>query len=73
MDEGLMTTEQVAEYLGIAVSTLQLYRAMGTGPRYVKILRRLVRYRKSVIDEWLADQEIPCKLVPISAPNPYSA
>ncbi len=53
----LMTTKQVSEYLGIAISTLLLYRAMGTGPRYIKILKRLVRYEKEDVDAWLAEQK----------------
>jgi excisionase family DNA binding protein len=52
-----MTTKQVAEYLGLGVSTLLLYRASGTGPRYVKILKRLVRYEKRDVDAWLAEHK----------------
>lgn len=37
------TTEELAKYLGIAKSTLLLYRSEGTGPDYIKI-GRLVRY-----------------------------
>jgi len=58
MDEQLMTTKEVSAYIGVAVSTLLLYRAMGTGPRYIKILRRLVRYYKSDVDAWLTAQKI---------------
>ena len=57
MTDKLMTTKQVAEYLGLGVSTLLLYRASGTGPRYVKILKRLVRYEKRDVDAWLAEQK----------------
>jgi predicted DNA-binding transcriptional regulator AlpA len=56
-DEKLMTTKQVSEYIGIAVSTLLLYRAMGTGPKYIKILQRLVRYEKRDVDTWLSEQK----------------
>jgi predicted DNA-binding transcriptional regulator AlpA len=57
MTEQLMTTKEVCAYLNMAESTLLLYRALGTGPRYIKILRRLVRYRRSDIDAWLVAQE----------------
>lgn len=57
MTEQLMTTKEVATYLGVAVSTLLLYRATGEGPAYIKILRRLVRYRKSDVDNWLENQK----------------
>ncbi len=48
----LMNTKQLAEYLGIAVSTILQYRADGTGPQYIK-LGHLVRYRQSDVDAWL--------------------
>ena len=48
----LMTTKQLAEYLGIAVSTILQYRATGTGPNYIK-LGHLVRYRQKDVDLWL--------------------
>ena len=57
MTERLMTTKEVSAYIGVAVSTLLLYRAMGTGPKYIKILRRLVRYSKSDVDAWLEAQK----------------
>lgn len=60
MNDELMTTKEVAAYLGVAVSTLLLYRAMGTGPAYIK-MRRLVRYRKSEVDAWLDEQNIAKK------------
>lgn len=57
MTENLMTTKQVSTYIGIAVSTLILYRATGEGPKYIKILRRLVRYRRADVDAWLDAQK----------------
>lgn len=60
MTEQLMTTKEVAAYLGMAVSTLLLYRATGEGPTYIKILRRLVRYRKADVDSWLEMQKKQC-------------
>jgi len=50
--EHLLNTKEVAEYLGLAVSTILQYRVDGNGPIYFK-LGHLVRYRKSDVDEWL--------------------
>jgi predicted DNA-binding transcriptional regulator AlpA len=61
-NDELMTTVQVAKYLGIAVSTLTMYRTMGAGPQYIKVLRRLVRYRRHDVDLWLTAQEIAPKI-----------
>jgi excisionase family DNA binding protein len=52
----LLDTKALAEYLGVAVSTLRQYRLDGKGPAYIKI-GHLVRYRKSDIEEWLISQE----------------
>ncbi len=52
----LMSTAAVSEYLGIAESTLALYRVMGTGPKFIKVLNRMVRYRRRDVEEWLDAQ-----------------
>jgi predicted DNA-binding transcriptional regulator AlpA len=52
----LMTAAAVSEYLSIAESTLALYRMAGTGPKFIKVLDRMVRYRRRDVDEWLDAQ-----------------
>lgn len=49
----LLTTKELAKYLGIGESTLLQYRFDGTGPAYIK-LGHLVRYRTSDVEAWLA-------------------
>ncbi|HEV2567861.1 helix-turn-helix domain-containing protein [Sphingomonas sp.] len=39
-----LTTEQAARALNVSVRTLQNYRVLGTGPSYVEIGPRIVRY-----------------------------
>ena len=55
--ENLMYTNERAEYLGIAVSTIVDYRLKGIGPVYVKI-GHLVRYRKADVDNWVANKAV---------------
>lgn len=55
--EKLMNTNELAEYLGIAVSTIVDYRLKGIGPVYVKI-DHLVRYRKADVDNWVANKAV---------------
>lgn len=55
--EKLMNTNELAEYLGIAVSTIVDYRLKGIGPVYVKI-GHLVRYRKVDVDNWVANKAV---------------
>ena len=40
----IFTTEELSEYIGIAVHTLALYRLYGNGPKYLK-LGRVIRYK----------------------------
>lgn len=54
----LMSQEQVAEYLGVALQTLANWRTMNKGPRYTKI-GGAVQYRKVELIEWLESQTRP--------------
>lgn len=48
----VQTTTQAANYLGVSKQRLEIWRHQGKGPRFIK-LARMVRYRKSDIDEFL--------------------
>lgn len=56
MNEKLMTTKELADYLGVACSTLIQYRKDGTGPVYIK-LGHLVRYKKMDVDIWVEEKK----------------
>lgn len=51
----LLDTAQAAEYLRVQVQTLANWRVEGRGPAFVRV-GRLIRYRLSAIDAWLAKQ-----------------
>jgi len=51
----LLTTKELAKYLGIAPYTLHQYRTKGNGPRYIK-LGRLVRYDIDDVQEWINEK-----------------
>lgn len=56
----LLTTQDVADYLGIPVATLHQWRTKGTAPRAVKVGRHL-RFRLTDVDAWCernADQPV---------------
>ena len=55
--QNLMNAKQAAEFLGVSEGTMYEYRALGTGPKYIRIGGRLVRYRLSDINVWLENQE----------------
>lgn len=50
----LLTTEQAAQYLGLAKSTLQNRRSAGIGPRW-RSIGRSVRYVRAELDEYIAN------------------
>lgn len=52
MSSTMLTTRQAAEYLGLAKSTLEIWRCRGeNGLPYLK-MGRAVRYRLSDLEAW---------------------
>jgi predicted DNA-binding transcriptional regulator AlpA len=54
-DEGLGSSEQAAEYLGVLLHVLYRWRTAGTGPRSYHVGRE-TKYFKRDIDTWLASR-----------------
>lgn len=50
----LLMPEAVAVELGIAPATLAAWRSRGTGPAFVKLGARLVRYRRADLSAYVA-------------------
>jgi predicted DNA-binding transcriptional regulator AlpA len=50
--EKLYKTTEVADVLGIAPNTLEIWRIRGDGPKFVKC-GRYVRYRRQDIEEYI--------------------
>lgn len=48
-----LNTEETAVYLALSKFQLEIWRSQGDGPPYIK-LARLVRYKKSDLDAWMA-------------------
>lgn len=48
----LLTSQELAEYLGVPLKTVYVWAARGVGPDRIKV-GRYTRYRLSVIDAWL--------------------
>lgn len=49
----MMNTQEAAQYLTLSPRTLEAYRLRKKGPRYVRISRNTVRYKKEDLDKWL--------------------
>jgi excisionase family DNA binding protein len=53
--EKLLSKEEAAELLGVSPRTLEDWRLHGTGPKGIRVGRRL-RYRPADIERWLDAQ-----------------
>ncbi|WP_286830219.1 MULTISPECIES: helix-turn-helix domain-containing protein [Kordiimonas] len=49
----MLTTQDAAQYLGLAPATLNKWRVYRTGPGFLK-LGRAVRYRRADLDDYLS-------------------
>ena len=54
MNRGLLTPKEASEFLGIPEGTLAQWRSQRRGPQYVKLEGRLVRYRITDVEAYLA-------------------
>ncbi|MEO9015183.1 MAG: AlpA family phage regulatory protein [Terrimesophilobacter sp.] len=53
MTDQLLTSIEVGEILAMTRGALAQLRYLGTGPRYVKLSGRSVRYREQDITDWI--------------------
>ena len=53
----LLTTDQVAEILGVKPLTLVRWRHSRKGPSFIKV-GGSVRYRSADVDQWVAGQKV---------------
>lgn len=53
MTDQLLTPIEVGEVLAMTSGALAQLRYLGTGPRYVKLSGRSVRYREQDITDWI--------------------
>lgn len=53
-NEGALLNErETAEFLGVSRRTLQGWRSNQTGPRWVRINTKSIRYRQSDLTDWI--------------------
>lgn len=52
----LLKPKEAAGYLGLGVSRLAKMRLAGSGPVYLKLTRRAVRYSIENLDRWAAER-----------------
>lgn len=52
-DDDLLTTKQVAAWLGVSDQWLEFARSKGYGPPYKRLGPRCIRYRRGDVVKWL--------------------
>ncbi|WP_353685423.1 helix-turn-helix domain-containing protein [Thermodesulfovibrio sp. 3462-1] len=57
MEEKLLTSQEVAEILGITMHRLYTWTAQGKIP-VIKISRKMIRFRWSDIEQWLQEKTV---------------
>ncbi|MCI7457616.1 helix-turn-helix transcriptional regulator [Actinomyces urogenitalis] len=55
----LLTTEQVAQMLGVSPKTLRNWRCECRGPAFVVLNERQVRYRVEDVTAWVNSRLVP--------------
>jgi predicted DNA-binding transcriptional regulator AlpA len=58
--EETLSTKEVAAWLGVSVQFLEIGRTRGYGPRFVRVTKRLVRYRVGDVLDWLKARTHAC-------------
>ncbi len=63
----LLTPRQAAEFLSVRESTLAQWRSQQRGPLYIKLEGRLVRYRASDVEDYLARHAVETEVDKVPA------
>ncbi len=53
-----LSPAEAAHVLGVAAQTLAVWRHTGRGPAWSRPMPRVVRYRRTAIEQYLADAEV---------------
>ncbi|MGQ7959909.1 helix-turn-helix transcriptional regulator [Pseudomonas sp. SP16.1] len=55
-DDALATSQEAAAFLRLKYATLSWYRCQGSGPKFVRIGQKLIRYRMGDLREYAKGQ-----------------
>ena len=54
--DALLTEQQASALLGVTIRALQKWRVTGSGPPFVRISSRCIRYRRRDVVDWIAER-----------------
>jgi predicted DNA-binding transcriptional regulator AlpA len=52
----VLSTDRAAARLGLGRSTLEKWRLLGVGPKFIRLGTRRVGYEKNDLDDWIASR-----------------
>ncbi len=55
--EQLLTETEAANLLNLTTRALQAWRCRGEGPKFIRISRRCIRYRREDLLQWIGERE----------------
>jgi hypothetical protein len=58
----MLDTEQAGAYLGVAGATLRDWKCQRIGPPFVQLSARVVRYRRSDLEQFIASRRVVPKV-----------
>jgi len=57
-EQPLYTPEDLADRLKVTQNALSIWRHNGTGPKFIRISRRAIRYSGDAVQDWLTEKEV---------------
>jgi predicted DNA-binding transcriptional regulator AlpA len=57
IDDNVLTESEIARVVGVSVSGLRNWRREGSGPPYIRIGSRLIRYSAHDVQAWLDERK----------------
>lgn len=58
--DAYLDSEATAQLLDVDIRTLERWRQNRIGPDYLRLSKRLVRYRRADIEAWFDDHRVKC-------------
>lgn len=55
-DDELLSTKELASWLGVSQQWVNAGRCKGFGPPYLRMTPTMIRYRRGAVREWLAER-----------------
>jgi predicted DNA-binding transcriptional regulator AlpA len=69
-DDDLLSTREVAHWLGVSTQWIEIGRSKGYGPSFVRISPRRIRYRRGAVIEFLSGRQHACTREYTKKPSP---